>query len=201
MPTRLLIATSNPHKVQEIAEILGSSDVQIEGLDGCEGVTMPEETGSTFLENARIKARSVAEQTGRTALADDSGICIDALAGEPGVRSNRFLGEQATAEERNNAILSLLAGRPPEERGARFVCAACIAFPSGETVEALETCSGVIARRPSGGGGFGYDPIFYFPEYNCTLAEVSSELENNVSHRGKAVRRVVQLLKERSRGC
>lgn len=191
---KLLIATSNPHKVREIAEILKSLELQIEGLDGYPGVSLPEETGETFLENARLKAASVAAQTNQAALADDSGICIDALGGEPGVRSNRFLGEDAPPEQRNSAILSLLASRPPEERGARFVCAACIALPSGETIEALETCSGVIARRPSGEGGFGYDPIFYFPEYGRTLAEVEPELKNRVSHRGKAVRRVVQML-------
>ena len=198
---RLIVATSNPHKVDEIRNIAGGCGAEVELValgELEEKVELPEEDGETFLENARKKALHVARVTGEAALADDSGLCVDALGGEPGVRSNRFLGEDSTPEERNEAILRLLGRIPDEQRGARFACAACIAFPDGRTLEALETCSGTIARRPSGTGGFGYDPIFYLPELGCTLAEVPQETKNSVSHRGKAVREVLRLLRERS---
>ncbi len=194
---RVIVATSNPHKVDEIRNILGDCGVELVALgELVRVVDLPEEDGETFLENARKKALHVARATGEPALADDSGLCVDALGGEPGVRSNRFLGDNATPEERNEAILRMLGRTPDEERGARFVCAACIAFPDGRTLEALETCSGVIARRSIGDGGFGYDPIFYVPDLGCTLAQVPQETKNAVSHRGKAMRQVFCLLQE-----
>ncbi len=194
---RLLIATSNPHKVQEIRQIIGPADLEIVGLDAYPDAHMPEESGHTFLENARIKATSVARQTGQLTMADDSGLCVDALGGSPGIHSNRFLGEGATQEDRNNTILKLLGPKKEDERTAKFVCAACVAFPNGKTLDALETCQGIIARRPVGVGGFGYDPIFYIPHLGQTLAEAPQEVKNGLSHRGKAVRSVVsQLLLE-----
>lgn len=195
---RILIATSNPHKVQEIRDIIHDPELELFGMEAWPDVQMPEENGTTFMENARLKACEVARQTQEITLADDSGICVDALGGAPGIHSNRFIGEDSTPEERNEALLRLLRkSRSDDERGARFVCAACICFPDGETLEALEVCSGIIAPRPSGGGGFGYDPIFYVPELGCTLAEVPAETKNEISHRGKAMRAVMARLKQR----
>ncbi len=195
-PVRIVVATSNPHKADEIRSIAGDCGVELVALSALDRrVELPEEDGETFLENARRKALHVAAAVGEPALADDSGLCVDALGGEPGVRSNRFLGEDSTPAERNEAILRMLGRTPDEERTARFVCAACIAFPDGRTIQALETCAGVIARRPSGGGGFGYDPIFFVPELGRTLAEVPQEAKNAISHRGKAVREVLRLLR------
>ncbi len=195
--TRVVAATSNPHKLDEIRNILRDYAVQIEGLSEYPGVEMPEETGATFSENARLKARAVCEQTGRICLADDSGICVDSLGGAPGIHSNRFIGENTTPEERNEALLRLLGNTPDDERSARFACAACIAFPDGETLEAFETCEGVLTRRPCGGGGFGYDPIFFIPSLGKTLAEVPQDVKNSMSHRGKAMRAVIQKLLQR----
>lgn len=196
----VLIATSNPHKVDEIRAIAGDCGVEFRGMEAFPGVDMPVEDGETFMENARIKAVEVARATGQITLADDSGICVDALQGAPGIHSNRFIGDDSTPQERNEALLRLMAHEPDERRGARFVCAACIAFAGGETLEAIETCEGVLSRRPAGGGGFGYDPIFFVPSLGQTLAEVSAEAKNEISHRGKAMRAVLAKLREHLAG-
>lgn len=196
----VLIATSNPHKVDEIRAIAGDCGVEFRGMEAFPGVDMPVEDGETFMENARIKAVDVARATGQITLADDSGICVDALQGAPGIHSNRFIGDDSTPQERNEALLRLMAHEPDERRGARFVCAACIAFPGGNTLEAIETCEGLLARRPAGGGGFGYDPIFFVPSLGQTLAEVSAEAKNEISHRGKAMRAVLAKLREHLAG-
>lgn len=198
---RLVIATANRHKVHEIRSILESlggetAHIALAGLGDYPGVVMPVEDGDSFLANARIKACSVSCQTGEVCLADDSGLVVDGLGGEPGIHSARFLGEDATDSQRNQAILAMLAQRPEAPRTARFVCAAVIAFPDGQVLEVQETCEGQIARTPSGDGGFGYDPIFYFPEFACTLAEVPSDRKNQVSHRGKAMRGIIRKLRE-----
>lgn len=192
--TRLLIATSNPHKVKEIQQILGTGEFEVFGLERFPDVAMPDETGATFSENARLKAVPTAQHTGEITLADDSGICVDALGGEPGIHSNRFLGDDTTPEERNTAILRMLGSRPDEERRARFVCAVCIALPNGDTLDALETCEGVITTAPAGDGGFGYDPIFFVPSLGKTLAEVPGRVKNTLSHRGKATRAAAKKL-------
>lgn len=198
---RLVIATANRHKVGEIHSILESlggetANIPLAGLGDYPGVVMPVEDGDSFLANARIKAFSVAEQTGEVCLADDSGLVVDGLDGEPGIHSARFLGEDATDTQRNQAILSMLDKKPGAPRTARFVCAAVIAFPDGQLLEVQEACEGEIAREPSGDGGFGYDPIFYFPEFACTLAEVPAARKNEVSHRGKAIRGIIRKLSE-----
>ena len=194
---RLLVATSNPNKVREVREILEGRPVDVVGLNEYPGSVLPEESGTSFTENARLKARAAAEQTGQITLADDSGLCVDAMGGAPGIHSNRFLGGETTPEERNDAVLRLLGPTPHEERTARFACAACIVLPGEDIIETLETCDGIIARRPAGDGGFGYDPIFFIPELNKTLAEATADEKNSLSHRGKAVRKVVDRLLRR----
>jgi len=191
---RIVIATSNPHKVDEIRRILCDAPLEIVGLEEYPGVEMPEEDGDTFSANAHIKASAVAAQTGEICLADDSGICVDALGGAPGIHSNRFIGEDSTPDERNAALLRMIAYEPEGQRGAKFACAACIAFPDGRMLEAFETCEGVLTLRPVGGGGFGYDPIFFIPALGKTLAEVPQEEKNKISHRGKAMRKVTEML-------
>ncbi|MCC6483840.1 MAG: RdgB/HAM1 family non-canonical purine NTP pyrophosphatase [Armatimonadetes bacterium] len=197
---RLVVATSNPHKVDEIRNILHGFPVDVVGLDKYPDTELPEETGQTFTENARLKACAAARKTGEICLADDSGICVDALGGAPGIHSNRFIGDHSTPEERNQALLRLLGRTPEDQRSARFACAACIAFPDGKTLEAFETCEGVITQRPSGTGGFGYDPIFFIPSLGKTLAEVPQEVKNSLSHRGKAMRAVIGKLLQQAAG-
>ena len=148
---------------------------------------MPEETGSTFAENAALKARSLAKQTGEWSLADDSGLCVEALGGAPGVRSARYAGEGAGDAANNAALLDALKDVPDAGRGARFVCALALSSPRGE-VEFFEgTCEGTILRAPRGGGGFGYDPLFFDPVLQRTFAEASPARKLSRSHRGKAL--------------
>ena len=185
---RLLVATSNPHKIEEFRAIL--SDIPFEIVSPAAlGLTVRvEETGSTFAENAILKAIAYAEAAGELALADDSGLEVDALNGEPGVYSNRWAGEGVTPAERNRLLNERLAGVPDERRTARFRCAIAIAGPAPlglyDVVDG--TLEGRIAREPRGSGGFGYDPIFYVPELGKTVGELPDEEKNRISHRGRA---------------
>lgn len=155
-----------------------------------------EETGQTFAENAELKAVSAAQATGHIALADDSGLEIDSLGGDPGVRSNRFAGPDATDHDKYMLILDLLSGVPDEKRTARFRAAVAIATPEGKTVVVEGKCEGIIAHEPVGEGGFGYDPIFYIPEFGKTMAELDSDEKNRISHRGEALCAAKKVLKE-----
>ena len=185
-----VLATGNAHKVPEIAEILGPAFV----LDAVDPDV--EETGATFEENALLKARAVAVRTGRLALADDSGIEVDALGGTPGVHSARFLGPSATDGERNARILSLLEGIPGERRTARYRAAVAIARPNG-TVRVFEgICEGRVAAAPRGTAGFGYDPIFVLEGAEQTIAEIPIEVKNRISHRARALRAAEPYLRE-----
>lgn len=148
---------------------------------------MPEETGVTFRENALLKARSVCLQTGLAALADDSGLEVQALHGAPGVYSARYAGVGATDEENCSKLLRALSGTPSSKRRARFVCALALYMPDGTCVEAQGTCSGEIGQTPIGTGGFGYDPLFYYEPLQATFAELSLEQKNAVSHRARAI--------------
>ena len=182
----LLIATTNPHKLAEIRPLLAGLPLRIETLDAHPGRGAPEETGTTFAANARLKAACYSERTGLRAVAEDSGIEIDALGGAPGVRSARFGG--ARYAEKFAAIYEQLRARGADGSAARFVCAVAVADGPRIVFEARGVVEGRLAPRPAGAAGFGYDPIFFYPPYGRTLAEVSPEEKAAVSHRGQAFR-------------
>lgn len=193
---KLLVATTNRGKVEEIREILTDSGKEVVGLSEldvmCEEV---DETGTTFGENALIKARYYHSLTGLVTLADDSGLEVEELAGAPGVRSARYAGPGASDEERIKRLLGELAAVPESHRGARFVCAAGIAWGRGQRLFVGEV-SGSILTQPRGSNGFGYDPVFLYPPLGKTFAELSRVRKSLISHRGKAFRRVESWLKE-----
>jgi XTP/dITP diphosphohydrolase len=185
---RLVLATRNPDKAREIAAIYAHLGVDLLTLDALPDFVLPPEDADTYGENAARKARAVARATGLPALADDSGIEIDALDGAPGVRSHRFLGEGATDAERNARVLALLEGVPDARRTARYRAAVGIAAPDGGVRVFDGTCEGAIARSPRGRGGFGYDPIFVAAGDTRTMAELAPEEKNRISHRARALR-------------
>lgn len=184
---KVIFATSNEGKMKEIRDIL--KDVKIELLSLREVGLNPEieENGKTFEDNAIIKAKAVMELTNEIVLADDSGLEVDYLDKAPGVYSARFMGENTSYDIKNQYIIDQLATAANDERSARFVCVIACAFPNGEIVTRRATIEGVIAKEIVGTNGFGYDPIFFVPEYGCTTAQMSSELKNDISHRGKAL--------------
>ncbi|MFB3880496.1 MAG: RdgB/HAM1 family non-canonical purine NTP pyrophosphatase [Armatimonadota bacterium] len=192
----LLIATHNRAKAAEIAAILRDAglDPEIVSLADFPEVVLPEETGSTFVENALAKAKAAAAATGLPAIADDSGIEVDALGGEPGVLSARYGGPDATDRERYQKVLRLLKEVPDAERTARFRCAAAYATPDGQTLLAEGTVEGRIAREPVGSGGFGYDPIFIPDGEARTMAQLSPSEKDAISHRGRAFRALARLI-------
>ncbi len=191
----LLLATSNGHKLQEYRTIFSGLPFRLLSLSDIQLEMEVEETGTTFAENAELKALAYAQSAGMLSLADDSGLEIDAMGGAPGVYSARFAGKDATYEERFRLILEQLQGLPAERRTARFQCAITIAEPSGyyRTVEG--TMEGIIAEAPRGENGFGYDPIFIVPALGKTNAELSSEQKNRISHRGRAAQLASALLR------
>jgi XTP/dITP diphosphohydrolase len=195
----LLVATTNPGKLREIRALMSDTPVRLVNLSDLPPIEEPEETGTTFEENARLKARHYASHSGLWTVAEDSGLVIDALGGEPGVRSARFLGVDATYPERCAEILRRIDARPGESRRARFV-AALASVDGGEVIyETMGVIEGAIAAAPRGSGGFGYDPIFFYPPYGRTLAQVSEGEKNAVAHRGIAFRRFADWLKARER--
>lgn len=191
----LLLATTNLHKVDEYKAIFSPVPFQLLSLRDVQIETDVEETGSTFAENAELKALTYAKISGLLSLADDSGLEIDALDGIPGIYSARFAGKHASYEERFRLILEQLKDVPMEQRTARFRCAITIAEPSGyyRTVEGI--VEGIIADSPRGENGFGYDPIFLVPELGMTTAELSPEQKNGISHRGRAAQLATTLLR------
>ena len=194
---RLLVATTNPHKLREIRDLLAGAPVELVALDALPPVDEPEETGATFEENARIKALHYDRRAHTLTVAEDSGLEIDALGGEPGVRSARFLRPDASYPERFGEIFRRLAARRDAPRTARFVCAVAVARAGRVIFETRGVIEGEIAREPRGTGGFGYDPIFFYPPYGCTLAEVTQAGKLHVAHRGEAFRALAEWLKER----
>lgn len=192
--TDLVLATRNPKKIEEIKALLAGVPARILSL--CDFPDIPEtaETGATFAENAELKARAAALAAGRIALADDSGLEVDALGGEPGVYSNRFAGPEASDRDKYMHVLELLEGVADERRTARFRAAVAVSTPEGETVVVEGTCEGRIARESKGEHGFGYDPIFYLPGLGKTMAELSREEKNRISHRGKALQAAKAIL-------
>ncbi len=183
----IVLATRNPGKVRELAVLLADLPIEIKSLlDFPQIGSLPEE-GATYVANAVSKALAVARATGQVALADDSGLEVDALEGAPGVHSSRWLGEQTTDAERNAAVLARLHDVPPGRRTARFRAVVAIAFPD-LTVRTFEgVVEGRIAEHPAGDHGFGYDPIFLVPEYGRTMAELGAEVKDKISHRARAV--------------
>jgi XTP/dITP diphosphohydrolase len=202
--TRLVVATRNPGKVREIHEMLaGLRGYEVVGLAELGIPESPDEDAveafETFQENALAKARYFARITGELALADDSGICVDALDGAPGVRSRRFAAADEARGERqdqanNRWLLHLLADVPDERRMARYVCAAALAWPDGRETLRTGTCDGVILHAPRGTGGFGYDPLVQLPDEGMTCGELPPERKNALSHRGRAIRQIMDVL-------
>ena len=195
MPVDLVLATRNRKKLTEIRDLLADLDFNVLSIEDFARVQEIQEDGDTFEENARKKAVQIAQMTKRLTLADDSGLEIDYLNGEPGVRSARFAGDNATDEDRNRKVLNLLKGVPPSERKARFRCAIAIATPDIRVKVVTGACEGEIALQPRGNEGFGYDPIFIVPAYGKTFAELGSEKKNQISHRAVALKRAKNLLR------
>ena len=190
---RLVVATKNPGKIRELRALLGDLPVELVSADDMPEV---EETGTTFAENAVLKARAAAEWSGSWAIADDSGIEVDALEGAPGVYSNRYFGENTTEEERNAALVRLLADIPPEKRTCRYRAVIAIAAPDGRVFVTEGACEGVVIDERRGALGFGYDPHFYLPEHGKTMAEIDPKLKNRISHRGRALAEALPILEK-----
>ncbi len=193
---RLLVATHNPGKVSEFAEILEDSRIAWLSL-GDAGITQDvEETGTTFMENATLKAAAYSRQSGLLTLADDSGLEVDALGGAPGVLTARYGGAGLSPADRYHLLLDALAGVPEADRAARFRCAIVLAAADGTVLGSAEgVCEGRIALAPSGEGGFGYDPVFYLPERGMTMAELPAAEKHRISHRGRAIHSIGPLLR------
>ena len=196
---KLVFATGNMNKLREIKEILSGMDIEILSMKEA-GVDIDiVENGSTFEENALIKARAVCAASGHLALADDSGLEVDAINKEPGIYSARYMGEDTSYDIKNQNIIDRLEGVPDEKRTARFVCAMAAVFPDGTEKTFVRTMEGRIGYKIAGENGFGYDPIFYLPEYGKTSAEISPEEKNAISHRGKALRAMAEYLREKKK--
>ncbi len=184
---KMVLASKNPHKLTEMSAILSLLGVEVV-LESDVGVDVEvEETGTTFEENAALKAKAVMEATGLPAIADDSGLCVNALGGGPGVYSARYGGEGLSDKDRYELVLKGLSGQL--DRGAQFVSAICCAFPNGDMVTARGECPGLITYAPRGSGTFGYDPIFLVPEKKKTFAEMEGAEKNAISHRGRALQK------------
>ena len=191
---KMVLASKNPKTLEEMAVILSQLGIEVV-LESDVGVDVEvEETGTTFEENAALKAFAVMEAAGLPAIADDSGLCVDALGGGPGVYSARYGGEGLTDADRYRLVLEGLQGQL--DRGAKFVSAICCAFPGGDRVEARGECPGVIGYAPQGENGFGYDPIFFLPEKKKTFAQLTGEEKNAISHRGKALEKFKEELEK-----
>lgn len=191
---KLLLATNNQGKVREYQSLLKGISFEL-ATPAQQGVALKvEETGGTFEENARLKASAFAKVSRLLTLADDSGLEVDALNGEPGVRSSRYAGEGATDADRVNFLLAKLKDIRVEKRTARFICIIAIAIPDGQIEICSGKCDGVIIYEPRGKNGFGYDPIFYFPELKKTMAELPVKIKNQVSHRAHAAQEAVKIL-------
>ena len=192
---RLVLASKNPHKLREMAHILKELGLEVV-LESEVGVDVDvEETGATFLENAALKARAVMEASGMAAIADDSGLAVDALDGAPGVYSARY-GSLKSDAARTAHLLEAMADVPAGKRSARFVCAIVCCLPDGREIRAQGSCEGEILFSPRGENGFGYDPVFYVPQLQKTFAEAGEGEKSAISHRGRALREFVNAWKE-----
>ena len=195
--TKIIFATGNQDKMREIREIMANMDVEIQSMKEAGIQADIVEDGETFEDNARIKAQAIANDTDAIVLADDSGLEIDYLNKEPGVYSARYMGEDTSYTIKNQALLDRLQGVPKEKRTARFVCAIAAVLPDKEVLVTRQTMEGFIGNEPEGENGFGYDPIFYLDEFGCSSAALTREQKNAISHRGKALRAMRDLLLEK----
>ncbi len=198
MERRLLVATGNPGKVVELAELLRGAPYTLVSLRDLGLPAEIEEPADTFEGNAVIKAEAYARMSGLLTIADDSGLEVDALDGAPGVHSRRFAGDDASDDDRTALVLARLDGVPWERRTARYRCVLALAAPGEPTVTCEGACSGIIDYGPRGDGGFGYDPVFYLPDYGRTVAELSLDEKNRVSHRARAATEAAAVLMERA---
>ena len=187
MKKRIIFATGNENKMKEIRMILADLGLEILSMKEAGVFEEIEEDGMSFEENAEIKARAVWNCTGGIVLADDSGLVVDYIGGEPGILSARYLGEDTSYEIKNQAIIDRLKDAEGGERSARFVCNIAGVLPDGRVIHTEATMEGLIAKESAGCGGFGYDPILYLPEFGKTSAEITMEQKNQISHRGKAL--------------
>lgn len=196
MKHRIIFATGNAGKMREIRLILGDLGCQVISMK--EAGADPEivEDGKSFAENAEIKARAVWNCTGDIVLADDSGLVVDYIGGEPGIYSARYMGEDTSYEMKNRNIIERLEGASGDERAARFVCNIAAVLPDGSVVHTEAAMEGLIAEEPAGSEGFGYDPILYIPEFEKTSAELTIDEKNRISHRGKALEAMKSELKK-----
>lgn len=191
---KIIFATGNEGKMREVRMILGDLGIQVISMKEAGVTAEADENGTTFEENAIIKAKEIMEKTGEIVLADDSGLEVDALGGEPGIYSARYMGYDTSYHIKNNSLIERLEGKTGEERSARFVCAIAACFPDGRVLTTRGTMEGQIGYEEKGENGFGYDPVFYLPEYQCYSAELSLEEKNKLSHRGKALRLMKEAL-------
>ncbi len=196
----MLIATHNRGKIREYRELLRELCSQLVGLDDVGITEQAEETGDSFAENALAKARAYAQLSGHVTLADDSGLEVDALCKRPGVYSARYGGPGLTDEQRYLKLLTELEDLGAADRRARFRCAIAVAWPDGRCALTTGSCEGEIASEPLGANGFGYDPVFYIPEYQRTMAELPETIKNRISHRARAARAMVELLRNCTAG-
>ena len=191
---KIVFAKGNKYKLHEIREIMADCEVEIFSMKEA-GIDVDiVENGTTFEENALIKAKAIAEHTDAIVLADDSGLEIDALNKEPGIYSARYMGEDTSYTVKNRNLIERLEGVPKEQRTARFVCAIAAVLPGGKELVTRQTMEGYIGYEPEGENGFGYDPIFFLEEYGCSSAALSREQKNAISHRGKALRAMRDML-------
>lgn len=197
MKRKVIFATSNENKMKEIRSILGGMDLEILSMKEAGIQADIVEDGTTFEENAKSKAIGIARLCNEIVLADDSGLEIDYLNKEPGIYSARYLGEDTSYAVKNKKLIERLEGVEMEKRTARFVCAIAAAFPDGTLEVTRGTIEGLIGYEEKGENGFGYDPIFYVPKYQCTTAQLSPEQKNEISHRGKALRSMREVIKEK----
>lgn len=193
---KIILASNNKGKIAEVKEILKDMNVEVISMKEAGLDVDIEENGSTFEENALIKAEAIMKMTGEITIADDSGLEVDYLNKEPGIYSARYMGHDTSYDIKNNAIIQRLDGVKGTDRSARFVCAMAVVFPYGKNIIARGTMEGLIADKPMGENGFGYDPIMYLPEYQKTSAQLSSEEKNKISHRGKALEKLKTQLQE-----
>lgn len=196
MDNIIILATNNKSKVKEISEMMLGSDITFVSLADAGINVEVEETGTTFEENALLKAREICKLSGKPTISDDSGLEIDALDGAPGIYSSRFMGEDTSYDIKNNALIEKLENVADPDRTARFRCCMALVLPDGREFVTEGAMEGIIAREPKGINGFGYDPILFIPEYNRTSAELSSEEKNNISHRGEALRKMIEVIKK-----
>jgi XTP/dITP diphosphohydrolase len=186
----VIIATKNPGKAREFEHIFSSRGITVQTLLDFPEIPEVDETGTTFEENAALKAEAVSKALGKMVIGDDSGLIVDALEGRPGIYSARYAGEPKNDERNTDKVLSELEGTPEEKRSARFYCALAVAVPGQETITVSGTCEGRILEERRGSNGFGYDPVFYVPEKGLAMAELSSDEKNKISHRANALKKL-----------